>query len=841
MTNPIITVVRDPQHTLGKSVFLNLDGTITKKSNVSVAFGVAIMHRIESLDELAKLLQVVGEDPHAAIINASFNGIDVGEEFVILSEREIEARLGIACSDRERQKGLHQIERDGKPYKAIGRFKQNVRPSSWQYFDRDIDESTPKQFAEMSIEQWVSAIEKILPGVGAVSRCHVASTSSRVHRDGVAVGNGNGHMWVKIRDPDDVERLRTVILIYAAKAEMTWLKPRLSRLEPGKVVGHSLTTIIDPSVFTPGRLVFVGKPVVSGGLTVSPLSATVHMASNEFLDSSTIVLPSQAAIREITRKAGIEMDVQRDLNNLRITAHDLTLDTELDLEDGSTITVRDLQARGERGKVRCQTPFRSSSSFAAFYSCGADRNPFVFDVGTGITHWLRNTESDAFLIALAAIQQQFSLINMAGKLWVLEQGTLAARTVDGLAKKLVLSNRSDGTLLIARALKAQFPSVESSLLLKEFFVSPATVCYEGVDFDPSGSTGNQLNLWVGPTVAPRAGNWTLIHSFLRDVLCDGNEVCFKYLLGYIAHALQRPWEKPGILIILLGGQGTGKGTFGRILRLIWSATYLQVHNIDAVTGSFNAALERAYIVFMDEALFAGDRKASDALKSLVTEPVIHINEKHQPARQTHSYHRFIAATNADHLKNTDRDDRRDFALRVSEARKGDHAYWQALNHEVNNGGVEAMVHDLLAQDLSDFNVRLKPDTPELLAQKLLSLGAIPRWWHDCLSDGAFTCEGAWPDFISTDAAIKGVVEMAGGRLYQKPSPSDLVQALLKLCPSARQKQKQETLGRHRGLLLPDLQQARAEFEQYVGGAVSWEKAAAADDNPSGPSPTECEF
>ena len=841
MTNPIITVVRDPQHPLGKSVSLNPDGTITKKSNVNVAFGIAVMHRIDSHDELAKLLQIVGDDSHAAIINASFNGIEVGEEFVILSEREIEKRFGIPRADRERQKGLHSIEHEGITYKAVGRFKQNVRPSSWQYFDRDIDEFTPKSFSEMTREEWVSGIEKILPGVGAVAHCHAASTSSRVECDGVPVGNGNGHMWVKVSDPDDVERLRTAMLICAAQAGMTWLKPRYSRTEPGKVVGHSLTTIVDPSVWTPGRLTFIGKPVVSGGLTVSPLSATVYTGSSESLDTSAAILPSQSEIREITQKAGVEMDVRSELNGLRIIAHDLTLDTELELEDGSVITVRDLQARGERGKVRCQTPFRASSSFAAFYSCGADRTPFVFDVGTGITHWLKNTETDAYLIALAAIQQQFSLINMAGKLWVLEQGSLAARTADGLAKKLVLSNRGDGTLLISRALRAQFPFVRPTALQKEFFISPATVCYDGVDFDPSGSTGNQLNLWVGPTVAPRAGAWKLIHSFLRDVICDGNDVCFQYLLGYLAHALQRPWEKPGILIILLGGQGTGKGTFGRILRLIWSATYLQVHNIDAVTGSFNAALERAYIVFMDEALFAGDRKASDALKSLVTETVIHINEKHQPARQTRSYHRFIAATNADHLKNTERDDRRDLALRVSDSRKGDHVYWQALNHEISNGGVEAMVHDLLAQDLTDFNVRRKPDTPELLAQKILSLGAIPRWWHDCLSAGAFTPDGAWPDFISTELAIKGVVDMAGGRLYQKPSPSDLVQALLKLCPSAYQKQKQETLGRHRGLSLPDLERARAEFEQYLAGTVSWDKSDASDEDPSGQLQPDCKF
>ena len=92
----------------------------------------------------------------------------------------------------------------------------------------------------------------------------------------------------------------------------------------------------------------------------------------------------------------------------------------------------------------------------------------------------------------------------------------------------------------------------------------------------------------------------------------------------MAHALQKPEEKPGVMINLLGGQGIGKGTLGRIFQRIWTATYVQVSNISLVTGSFNAALERAYIVFLDEALFVGDRRASDRLKSLVTEPAINI-------------------------------------------------------------------------------------------------------------------------------------------------------------------------------------------------------------------------
>jgi hypothetical protein len=285
--------------------------------------------------------------------------------------------------------------------------------------------------------------------------------------------------------------------------------------------------------------------------------------------------------------------------------------------------------------------------------------------------------------------------------------------------------------------------------------------------------------------------------------------------------LQRPWEKPGIIIILMGGQGIGKGRLGAILRAIWQATYLHLYKTANVTGSFNADLERSFIVFLDEALFAGDRASSDALKSLVTEDIIHINEKHQPSRQIKSYHRFVIATNAEHVKQTDRDDRRDFVLRVSEARKGDLDYWQELSREIDHEGVAAMVHDLLAMDLSTFNVRAKPNTRELVEQKLHSLEPIARYWYEFLLEGD-GAEGGWPDFIATNDIAEGIVDLAGKRLFRNPSASEVVKAVLRMCPSATKGQKQEQLHRARGLMLPHLNVARTEFSAFIGGDIKWE-------------------
>ncbi len=211
------------------------------------------------------------------------------------------------------------------------------------------------------------------------------------------------------------------------------------------------------------------------------------------------------------------------------------------------------------------------------------------------------------------------------------------------------------------------------------------------------------------------------------------------------------------------------------------------------------------------------------MKSLITEEIIHINEKHQPSRQIKSYHRFVIATNAEHVKHTDRDDRRDFVLKVSEVHKGKSDYWQALEAEMQASGIAAMVHALLIMDLSGFNVRTKPETQQLVEQKLHSLSPTARWWFDCLDSGDLTGEGRWSDFIQTSSIIRGVVELSGNRLYKKPAAIDVQREMAQLCPGASKHQQSTSLGRSRGLQLPVLDQARQEFERYIGGKVDWSR------------------
>lgn len=414
--NDVITVVRDPKNLLGKKFWVDDGGIIKKKSAVSVSYGIAVMHHVPSISALRELIASVAEDPHAAIINAGFHGIEIGEEFAIASESWLKKK-GFK-RDHSMPADSVVISCQGKSLKTLGRFKENIYPSTWQLLDRDIDEHTPEHFRNdaMPFEQWVRDVDKILPGFDATDLLVVQSSSTRVFYDGEPVSKGNGHVWVQIKEPQDASRTRLAIRVRAAERELSWLKPKFSR-ETGEQIGSGmLTTIIDPSVWTPGRLVFCGKPVVKGELLTVKTQNFEEIKGwiGGSLDTSLAEFdPNQ--VSEITRKAGCEMKVSNGKNGqLRVTMSDLTLDTELELENGSLITVHNalkLEEINLGRKMRCQTPFRESSSCAAFLSLGKQGKPFVFDSFDDTTHWLNDEDWDDIKVecTLIVIQRAIQL------------------------------------------------------------------------------------------------------------------------------------------------------------------------------------------------------------------------------------------------------------------------------------------------------------------------------------------------------------------------------------------------------------------------------------------------
>lgn len=435
--------------------------------------------------------------------------------------------------------------------------------------------------------------------------------------------------------------------------------------------------------------------------------------------------------------------------------------------------------------------------------------------------------------ALKELQNCFCLVNLAGEIRHADRRQIQNALTDDTLIEVSFYKKQDGNLLMRRHLESLPIDSDVKKAIDNFLINPKTHMYDQVAFSPLTLPSTTLNYWTGSTITPTEGDWKVLGAFILDIICDGDEKVYKYLICYLAHMLQKPEEKSGIMIVLLGGQGTGKGTFFTLLRAIWAKTCLQINDVDQVLGTFNAALERNYIVCMDEALFSGDKKSLEKLKSLITEPQCRIEQKYQPSRTIDSYHRFFAASNNEHFAKVDKDDRRFLFLRVSDKYQGDLKYFEELHKEIASGTqLAAMVHDLLGLDLTTFNVRERPKTQEHLSQKLQSLEGFDRYWHELLQSGILDT-GSYPNylsewkasvFISTQSLLdKYKATNKNAERYNTVQTNTINVLLNKLCPSALQVRCSLSGVQQRGYQLPAIQIARREFESYIGALLDWNK------------------
>ena len=140
-----------------------------------------------------------------------------------------------------------------------------------------------------------------------------------------------------------------------------------------------------------------------------------------------------------------------------------------------------------------------------------------------------------------------------------------------------------------------------------------------------------------------------------------------------------------------------------------------------------------------------------------------------------------------------------------------------------------MLHDLLAHDLSQFDVRRVPQTEALTDQKLRSLGSIESWWFEVLSAGELPAvdHATWmagPVWIATDSLHNDYLRHAQrGRAYRPEDRSRLARWIKTHIPNAQPaRPRADNFERKPGYKLPPLDKCRLSFEEMIGAPVTWD-------------------
>jgi hypothetical protein len=236
-----------------------------------------------------------------------------------------------------------------------------------------------------------------------------------------------------------------------------------------------------------------------------------------------------------------------------------------------------------------------------------------------------------------------------------------------------------------------------------------------------GAVGNKLNLWRGfgvNTIKPigksGAEGCDKFLAFMRDVMCNGNEEHFDYLRKREAVILQQRIRTEIALAFRSDEEGVGKGFYETVMGHLLGVHAMQVGNPKHVIGAFNPHLESLLRLTADEALFAGNPEHRNALFGLITEPKLTIEPKGCGVYRADSYLNISVLSNAKHFVPISGTARRFFLSTVSAIHMQDHAYFKAIQDQLDDGGYEALLYYFLNEvDLTDFNVRNVPKTKAL--------------------------------------------------------------------------------------------------------------------------------
>ncbi|PHR23272.1 MAG: hypothetical protein COA37_07980 [Hoeflea sp.] len=357
--------------------------------------------------------------------------------------------------------------------------------------------------------------------------------------------------------------------------------------------------------------------------------------------------------------------------------------------------------------------------------------------------------------------------------------------------------------------------------------------YEGLEFYPDSAgadgTPGYLNLWTGFSVDPKpGGTYTVFKDHLLTNVCNGNPDTFKWLWAWFAHMVQRPRERPGTAIILSGGMGTGKTKVGEVFGSLIRTHHFVVDDPRYVTGQFNAFMAGCLFLQAEEAVWAGDKAAEGRLRGLVTSERQMIEAKGvDPIRQP-NYVRLLMTSNEPWIVAAGKDERRFATFEVNARCARNVDYFAEMDAELDSGGREALLADLLAFDLSTVNLREIPKTGALLSQKQHSLDSIDAWLMARLQDGAPTRNHSkWPEYVETRLLFDDYIKESDRVGIKRRSAETMFgQRLAKALPGLRRRKMSvpgdaDTYRRTYVYVLPSLSECRAMLDETFGQAIDW--------------------
>lgn len=344
-------------------------------------------------------------------------------------------------------------------------------------------------------------------------------------------------------------------------------------------------------------------------------------------------------------------------------------------------------------------------------------------------------------------------------------------------------------------------------------------------YPPGTEPEGAFNLWRGLALDPKPGSWPKIESYLRNIICAGDIGAYAWLTQWIARMVQCPLERGETGVVLIGAQGTGKSTFGEMLKRM-----LGEHAVSHITDGrhafgFNLGIEGKPLLWFEEAFYGHDPQMKGKLKSLVTDGTVSIEPKGVDRRASRNIAHVLITSNEIAAVPLDADDRRFTILRVSDAGVGDKTYFGELRAAIEGDELRAFGHWCLAVDLTGFDHREPYMT--VAKQRMKEAVMVPElaWWLEALESGVvpgLPSETNWhrlPVTVSKDAFYRAYTQFVSERRGHVRSKAQLLDAIAGYAHIREVRPWIDKNGRKRApwsIVLPPLDECRKRWTQRAG-------------------------
>lgn len=240
-----------------------------------------------------------------------------------------------------------------------------------------------------------------------------------------------------------------------------------------------------------------------------------------------------------------------------------------------------------------------------------------------------------------------------------------------------------------------------------------SVHQDDVIFDPTGAKHDRpvVNLFAGLEMEPKPGKCEGILELLR-FLCsesgDQKDAVYQWLLKWLAYPLQHVGAKMQTAVVMHGAEGTGKNLFFSVMQHIYGR-YSTIVTQAQLESPYNGWLSAKLFIVGNEVLGRKEKwELKGALKNLITEPRLMVEEKYQPAREESNHANLVFLSNEFQPLVPGENDRRYMVIETWRPHPDGEAWYRAIGDEIDDGGAAAFFDYLKRLPMEGFGPHSKP-------------------------------------------------------------------------------------------------------------------------------------